>query len=142
MNNLFAFFINSVWLPPRTTAWGNFVSLIALLSCRNSGFDINPKSLPFFLFDFFSKIGKITFFIVPGITVLLIRIIGFFLFFKRFSPIVETAFLIIDRSIEPFLFCGVPTVTKIKSQSLINEKSFLIFNFFFSPFCKIFSHSG
>ena len=66
--------------------------------------------------------------------------IGFFLFFSRFSPIVEIAFLIIDRSIEPFRFCGVPTVTKIKSQSLINEKLLLIFNLFFNPLCNTFSN--
>ena len=84
--------------------------MIAVLSCKNSGFEINPKPSPFFLFDFFSKIGKIIFLIVPGMTVLLIKIIGLFLLFRRFFPILETAFLIIVRSIEPSLFCGVPTV--------------------------------
>ena len=39
------------------------------------GFDINPKFFPAFFFEFFSKIGKTIFFIVPGVTVLLIKII-------------------------------------------------------------------
>ena len=65
---------------------------------------INPKSLPAFLFDFFSKIGKMTFCMVPGITVLFMRIIGFFLLFARTLPMVSTAFLIIDKSIAPFDF--------------------------------------
>ena len=42
---------------------------------KYEGFDINPKSFPAFLFELFSKIGRTTFFIVPGVTVLLIRII-------------------------------------------------------------------
>ena len=32
-----------VWYPPSTTACGNFVSLIAVLSCKNSGFEISQN---------------------------------------------------------------------------------------------------
>ena len=32
-----------VWYPPSTTTCGNFVSLIAVLSCKNSGFEISQN---------------------------------------------------------------------------------------------------
>jgi len=92
--------------------------------------------------SFFSKIGKMIFCIVPGVTVLFMRIILSFLLFARILPIDVTAFLIIDSSIAPFDFCGVPTATKIISESLTNEKSLLIVNFFFNPIFSVFSKSG
>jgi hypothetical protein len=56
---------------------------------------MTPKSLSAFLPDFFSKIGKITFCVVPGTTVLFMKIIGFFLLFLTICPIAAVAFLII-----------------------------------------------
>ena len=57
-------------------------------------------------------------------------------------PIFATDFFIMDRSIAPSEVCGVPTVTKIKSQFLINEKSLLILSFFFNPSLSVFSNLG
>ena len=81
-------------------------------------------------------------FIVPGTTVLLTNMVCCFLVFRMLFPNDFIAFLIIDRSIAPVLFCGVPTVTKIKSQSCTTDTSFSICNLFFNPFFKVFSKSG
>ena len=105
---------------------------------ENSGFEIKPKSLPAFFLEFLSKIGNTTFLIVPGITVLLTRMVGFFLFLEISLPTFLTTALINDKSISPFFFCGVPTVIKIKSQSFIEDSLFVIISFFFKAFFNVF----
>jgi len=58
------------------------------------------------------------------------------------KSIVHTFNIMKNSSIAPFDFCGVPTATKIISESLTNEKSSLIVNFFFNPIFSVFSKSG
>ena len=69
-------------------------------------------------------IGNNTSKLEPGITVLLITMIGLFSVNLNDFPISPIADFTIDRSIEPSTLCGVPTVMKIKSQlSTIRDKS-------------------
>nr|AIF00967.1 hypothetical protein [uncultured marine thaumarchaeote KM3_13_H10] len=68
--------------------------------------------------------------------------IGFLLFLERSFPISPVTVFIIDKSISPFFFCGVPTVTKIKSQSLIVDNLFVTINFLFKAFFNVFSKFG
>ena len=100
--------------PPNTITCGCSVSLTAIVSLKNSGLVRRPKPFPTFFLDIRCKIGSITFCVVPGITVLFIIIIGLCLVLESNFPILFVTFLIIVKSISPFLFCGVPTVTKIR----------------------------
>lgn len=85
---------------------------------RNSGFMHRPKSLPHCFFDSCSRMDLTVFWVVPGTTVLFIIVIWQVSFLLSAFPMSCEAVWIYLRSMLPSGLLGVPTATKVKSDSL------------------------